>query len=607
MKRLAKWLLGLIMVPAFLLVLFVAHSLYAAKPLHIRIFYERTFLSFALDSPQLLSSLRILPSWLDWYSDDLNDYSLAKAEEGERLLVEGLDGLHQYDREALDDKLSYDILEFFLKNQVDGLDYRFHNFPLNQLFGMQSNLPTFMVTQHPVASVKDAENYNSRLSQFPRVVRESMEGLEKRQKLGIIPPTFVVEKVLAEMRDFVAKPASENILYSSLEEKLEKAADSIDSESAAEILDVTKSRIEDDVYPAYAIWIKHYEDLLPLTTGNNGAWSLPDGDAYYRYEVRNHTTTDLTPDQVHQIGLEEVARIEQQMDAILRGDGLLEGTIGERVQIISKRPDQLYADSDEGREQILKDYQSILDEIDKGIDAQFDVRPKIGMKVERIPVFKEKTAPGAYYQTPAFDGSRPGIFYINLRSVSENPRFAMRTLAYHEGIPGHHFQSTIQQELTGVPMFRKMLGFTAFSEGWALYSERVAAEAGFQPTPLDDLGRLQAEMFRAVRLVVDTGLHHKRWNREQAIAYMLEKTGMGETDVTAEIERYIVNPGQALAYKVGMNTLLELRAKAQVELGKKFDIRRFHNMVLTSGDLPLSILRTQVDDWIAAEKMRTNG
>ena len=350
--------------------------------------------------------------------------------------------------------------------------------------------------------------------------------------------------------------------------------------------------------------IAYYEKLLPKTKGNHGVWALPDGAAFYAWSVKQHTTTDMTPDQVHALGVSEVARIEAEMDAILRAEGLAEGTVGARVKQLGQRPEQLYPDSDAGRTQILADYQAIIDEIDRGLTPYFDVRPKGGVKVERVPVFREKTAPGAYYNPPAFDGSRPGIFYANLRNVAEIQKFGMRTLAYHEAIPGHHFQTSIQQELTGVPTFRKVLPFTAFSEGWALYAERLAWEIGYQKQPLDNLGRLQAEMFRAVRLVVDTGMHHKRWTREQAIEYMTAKTGMPETDVVAEIERYLVMPGQALAYKVGMNKILSLREQAKAQLGEKFDLKRFHNLVLTGGDMPLTLLEQRVDAWIAQEKAR---
>ena len=282
--------------------------------------------------------------------------------------------------------------------------------------------------------------------------------------------------------------------------------------------------------------------------------------------------------------------------------GLVDGTIGDRVRQVTARPDQLFADTPEGKKELLAHFQAIIDDIDGKLGPAFDIRPKLGVKVEAVPEFAQATAPGAYYQPGAFDGSRPGVFYANLRNVAELPKFTMRTLAYHEAIPGHHFQIAIQQELKGVPFFRRILPFTAFSEGWALYTERLAWELGFQNAPLDNLGRLRDEMMRAVRLVVDTGIHSKKWTREQAVQYMLDNTGMVETDVVAEIERYFVAPGQALGYKVGMIKILELREKAKKELGDKFDIRQFHNVVLKTGALPMVLLERTVDEWIAKTK-----
>lgn len=606
MKRLFRWGFRTFFALLFLLVLFVLHSIYF-KPVHIRIFFERVFAEYAFEDPQLLSSLRMLPPWLDWYSDDLSDLSLAHEEKLNRKVQNDLATLHSYDRASLDtaNQLNYDMLEYFLSIQVEGQKFQYHSYPLNQLFGLQGEMPTFLATQHSVSSLKDAENYIARLNKIPQAFDQAQQGLDKREALKIIPPQFVIEKVLTQMREFSGAPANKNILYTSLEEKLKKVPETeISAEQRKKILADTESGIRKSVYPAYNKFIAYYEKLLPKANGNNGVWALPDGDAYYQWCIKQHTTTNMTAEEVHQLGLKEVARIEAEMDAILKSEGLMEGSVGARVDEISKRPDQLYPDTDAGRQQILKDFQAIIDDVDKGLGPYFNVRPKQGVKVERIPVFKEKTSPGAYYDTPAFDGSRPGVFYVNLRSVGEIPKFGMRTLAYHEAIPGHHFQKTIQQELTGVPTFRKLLPFTAFAEGWALYGERLAWEIGYQKQPLDNLGRLQAEMFRSVRLVVDTGMHSKKWTREQAIAYMREKTGMPETDVVAEIERYLVMPGQALAYKVGMNTIVRLREEAKTELGSKFDIRRFHDMVLTGGDMPMALLEQRVHQWIAEEKKR---
>ena len=579
------------------------HTAYG-KPLRIGWFYERVFIEYAVDDPELLTSLGMLPPWLDWFSDDLTDRSLAREKEVQAKLRDDLATLRSYDRAALDEQgqLSYDVLEYFLAIQAEGERFSHHDYPLNQLFGIQSGFPTFMATQHAVRSQGAAEDYVARLGKVPVMVDQVLEGLRAREAASILPPTFVVEKVLAEMRAFTATPARQNILYTSFAEKLGKlpAGELGDADRTA-LLASVETTVQDQVYPAYGKFIAYYDTLLAKTTGNHGVWALPDGAAFYAWSARMHTSTDMTPAQIHQLGLDEVARIEAQMHEILVGQGLAEGSVGERVQQIALRPDQLYPDTDEGRAAIIADFTRIIAEVDAGIGDYFNVRPRQGVKVERVPEFREKTAPGAYYNPPAMDGSRPGVFSINLRNTAEVARFGMRTLAIHEAIPGHHFQTTIQQELTGVPTFRKVLPFTAFSEGWALYTERLAWEVGLQDDPLDNLGRLQAEMFRAVRLVVDTGLHDKRWTREQAIAYMLEKTGMPETDVVAEIERYLVMPGQALAYKVGMNKILELREKAKEALGPKFRLSEFHDLVLTGGDLPLALLERRVDAWIGQQ------
>ena len=602
-----RWIFRLVLLALLACVLLIAHTL-LFKPLKADWFYERVFMEYGFQDPQLLSTMRMLPGWMDWYSDDLTDKSLAHEKKLDDKLRAALTTLRSYNRVGMkeSDALNYDILEYFLVLQAEGEKYALHNYPLNQLSGIQNEFPTFMATQHPVTTKREAEDYLTRLDKVPAMVDQVMEGLLARESKKITPPTFVVEKVLKEMRAFVAVSPTQNILYTSLVEKFDKAGQSaVSALSAAQRKDLmarTETAIRDKVYPAYGKFIAYYDQLLPKTTGNHGVWALPDGKAFYTHAVKMHTTTDMTAEQVHQLGLSEVARIEAEMDAILKHEGLSVGSVGVRVQDIAKRPAQLYPDTDAGRQQIIGEFQSIIDDIDKGLAPYFNVRPKMGVKVERVPKFREATAPGAYYNGPAFDGARPGVFYINLRNTNEVAKFSMRTLAYHEGIPGHHFQIAIQQELSGVPTFRKVLPFTAYAEGWALYAERLAWEAGFQKAPLDNLGRLQAEMFRAVRLVVDTGLHDKRWTREQAIAYMLEKTGMSETDVVAEIERYLVTPGQALAYKVGMNKILVLRENAKTALGPKFDLKAFHDVVLTGGSMPMALLAQRIDQWLAKQK-----
>ena len=524
------------------------------------------------------------------------------------MIQRDVDTLHRYDRSALDrdGALSYDVLDYFLSIQVEGDRFRDYDFPVNQLSGIQSSLPNFMAQTHQVNNRHDADAYIARLDKFPLKFAQVVDGLKLRESKGVIPPQFTVEEVLTQMQGFIGKPAKENMLYTSFKEKLDKIPAGQDRRSrrATRCSPASQASIDKSVYPAYRQLIDYFKALQPKAQGNFGAWHLPDGDAYYAWCVRMHTTTDMTPEQVHTLGLAEVARISTEMDAILKDKGLADGSIGARVQQLAHAPDATFPNTPDGKKAMLAQYQAILDEVNKGLDGAFDVRPKLGVEVKPVPEFAEKTAPGAYYEPGSFDGTRPGAFYANMRDTAETPKFAMRTLAYHEGIPGHHFQISIAQELQGVPFFRRVLPFTAYAEGWALYAERLAYELGFEKDPLDNLGRLRDEMMRAVRLVVDSGIHYKHWTREQAISYMMDNTGMAESDVTAEIERYFVDPGQALAYKAGMLKILELREKAKQALGPKFTLAEFHDQVLTHGALPLALLERVIDDWIKQKQAR---
>lgn len=614
-RRLFKWSALTLLTLALLSALFVWHSM-RFKPVSIRIFYERVFLEYVLDDPEMLSRMRILaPLGLRFFNDDLTDASLARGDALRAKLKADYATLQSYDRSKLDKsgQLSYDMLEYFLGQQVKSEPFDYHNYPVNQLFGVQNGLPDFMVQAHEIKDERDARDYISRLSKVRLKFDQVLEGLKFRAERGIKPPQFVVEKVLTEMRGFIAEGAENNLLYTDFRDKINKV-ESLSETQRSDLLKEAAAAVDSSVTAAYQSLINYYDGLLAAGgLNNNGVWSLPDGDAFYAQAIEQQTTTTYSADQLHQIGLSEVARIQAEMDQILTGAGYLAEvpsaddptvmtprSFAERMQALATSPDQLYPDTDEGRAQILRDYQTIIDEISAGLDPLFRVRPRSGVEVKRVPEFREKTAPGAYYQPPALDGSRPGVFFANLRDVAEIPKFGMRTLAYHEGVPGHHFQIAIMQELKGVPMFRRMLPFTAFSEGWALYTEQLAWEAGFQSNPLDNLGRLQGELFRAVRLVVDTGMHAKRWTREQAIDYMRANTGMGEKEVTAEIERYLVMPGQALAYKVGMLKILELRERAKTKLGDDFDLRDFHDLLLKNGSMPMTLLERQVDEWISA-------
>ncbi|MEO5626796.1 MAG: DUF885 domain-containing protein, partial [Dokdonella sp.] len=549
MRTAFKWLLRLVVLVLVLGGAFFVHVWYF-KPYSISLFYARVFGQFALQSPELLSSMRILPPWADFYSGKLDDASPEHEAAKADMVRADVDMLHRYDRNVLDNegKLSYDVLDYFLTTQVDGDRFRDHDFPVNQLFGVQSSLPNFMAQTHQVNNSHDAKSYIARLDRFPEKFAQVLDGLKLRESKGVIPPKFTVDEVLAQMKGFIAPPAKEHMLYVSFKEKLDKIpADALAQADRDRLLVGVEASIDRSVYPAYRSLIEYFSLLQPKAQRNEGAWSLPDGDAYYAWCVRMHTTTDMTPEQVHTLGLAEVARVSTEMDVILKDRGLVDGSIGPRVQQLAHAPDATFPNTPDGKAAMLKQYQVILDDVNAGLGDAFHVRPKLGVQVKAVPEFAQKTAPGAYYEPGSFDGTRPGTFFANMRDTDETPKFAMRTLAYHEGIPGHHFQISIAQELENVPFFRRVLPFTAYSEGWALYSERLAWELGFEKNPLDNLGRLRDEMMRAVRLVVDSGIHYKHWTREQAIAYMMDNTGMAESDVTAEIERYFVNPGQALA------------------------------------------------------------
>jgi uncharacterized protein (DUF885 family) len=583
--------------------LFLAHTWYF-KPVNINLFFARTMLQIMLDSPEMLSSLRVLePFGITGHNAKLDDDSLAAGDRFLAQLKEANRVLSTYEDEDLSeaDLMSKRIAATMLDAVVEGEKYRFHSLPVNQMFGVQSNFPSFMESTHQVHSVGDAEDYVSRLNAVGVKFDQVMEGLHRREELEIYPPQFVVTKVLEEMRNFVATPVEEGILMKALLQKM-KEADLPGDEQQRVALEA-RAAIEETVYPAYDRLIAYFEALDGKVEGNYGAWHLPDGDDYYRLSLKLFTTTDYEPAYIHELGLAEVDRIQAEILQILADEGWdVSAGFTAAIEEMADSPQFYYSDSGEGRDQILADYQAIMDEINEQLEPWFDVVPESAVDVRRVPEFKEKTAPGGYYEMPAMDGSRPGVFYANLYDIKATPKYSMRTLAYHEAIPGHHFQLAIQQEQEDLPFFRRLIPFPAYSEGWGLYAERLAWEMGLQEDPYDNIGRLQAELFRAVRLVVDTGIHAMRWSREEAIEYMLANTGMAESDVEAEIERYFVIPGQATAYKVGMIKILELRDYAKTELGDRFDIREFHNVLLTNGSVPLDILEQLVREFVAAKK-----
>lgn len=604
MKRFFKWVMWIFLVAVIVAAVFLINLIYF-RPWSLNLFYEKIFAETIFREPELLSALGLVEQFgITAHNGKLNDESPAHQQQVLDRWKEDLRQLRQYplNRQSPSQQLSTHVLDWFLEREVEGEKWQWHNYPVNQLFGVQNQFPSFMANTHRLLSPKDCEYYVMRLNAVPKKFDQLLEGLKVREQKQILPPRFVVEEVLKEMGEFIAKPAPENILATSFKERAAKIQKLTDAQRS-DFQNRVEAAVTNQVYPSYQKLIAYFNELLPKTTTDDGVWKLPEGDAFYAYTLHENTTTTLNPDEVHALGVNEVARIEAEMRTDLDQLGFAGQPIGQAMDNLGKAARFLYPNDDKGRADALAEYTRLINTATEACKTLFLTMPKAKCEVRRVEQFKEATAPGAYYNPGAMDGTRPGIFFANLRDMNEVPKWSMPTLAYHEGVPGHHWQLSIAQELKGVPQFRKVLPFTAYAEGWALYCEWLAKEVGwYKDDPFGDLGRLRDELFRAVRLVVDTGIHAKHWTRDQAIAYMREKTGMGEKDVKAEIERYIVNPGQACAYKIGMLKIQELRARAQQELGDKFDQREFHDTLLKNGGLPLEILEEQVNEYIQKKK-----
>jgi uncharacterized protein (DUF885 family) len=570
---------------------------------------DRQAIYLLMDEPEFLTQIGIVDgTWLDFHSGKISDYGQAERQReiarAEKFQAE----LAGFDRSklGLQDQITYDILQWQYQTQLDTRQFEWMSsggiYPIAPMWGGQIGPVTFMIQGHTIKNRLTAENYVKRVEQIAARLDKVTAESQRQYKLGVVLPVSLLDKSLAVIKDTTSTAPADHPLVKTLVDKIEKAKSSdIDAALTAALKTRTVAALEKDIYPAYARMTAALEAMRPeAEKQTDGIDRLPNGKELYRLLLKRMTTTDYTADQIHDIGLKEVARITAEMEAILTAQGISGGTPGERTKALGDDPKYHFPDNDDGRNQILAEYDRLLKEVAAVMPKYFQTIPPQPLEVRRVPPASEKGSAGAYYNAPARDGSRPGVFYANLRDVKETPKWSMKTLAYHEGIPGHHFQIATAQGLTSLPFIRQQGGFTAYAEGWALYSELLAKEIGmYENDPLGDLGRLQAEIFRAARLVVDTGIHAKGWTREQAIDYMTSVTGMARTDVETEIERYMTIPGQATAYKVGMLKILELREKAKAKLGDKFDLKAFHTVVLENGAVPLTILERLVDEWIA--------
>lgn len=580
------------------------------KPFTINQLANRQALAFLVESPQTFTAIGLVDgTFLDFHSGKLDEIGPKKLAHDYGVAEKDLGEVREFDRAKLklQDQITYDILTDFYTTALGYKRFDWISsqglYPISPMFGSQVGLVNFILQVHTIKNAKTAMTYVQRLEGAASRLDAITEDAKWQASKGVVLPVALLDKSIAGIDDTVAPKPAENPLVTNLIEKTNALA-KLDRKKKDELKARAVAAVENGVYPAFARMKAALEAMRPEAEKQAaGVARLPDGAAYYAMSLRQNTTTDYPPEYVHDLGLKEVERITAEMDAILKSQGMTKGSVAQRMDALARDPRFLYEDSAAGRTQILADYEKILGEMNALMPQYFEHLPKAKLEVKRVPVASEKGSAGAYYNGPSMDGSRPGVFYANLRDVKEIPKWGMKTLAYHEGIPGHHFQISLGHEIKGLPLIRQQTLYTAYAEGWALYAERLAAEIGmYKDDPFGDLGRLQAEIFRAARLVVDTGLHAKGWTREQAISYMTGVTGMAETDVTTEVERYMALPGQACAYKVGQLKILELREKAKAALGDKFTLKAFHTVVLGSGAVPLTVLERLVDDWIAREK-----
>ena len=502
----------------------------------------------------------------------------------------GLEQLQQFDFNAMDDteRVSAEMMRWQLQAIVDGEAFAHLQFPLNQFGGANVRLPNLMTVVHPVSSARDADNYLARLRLIGTRMGEARDEAATLASRGILPPRFILEATISQMKQFIAPVPTDNPLVTTFQGRL-SGVEEIEAQQRDALVEQAAGIVADSVYPAWQEAIAVLEAQLPEATDDAGLWRFDDGAQAYAHHLHRFTSTDLDAEQIHALGLEEVARIEGEMDEILRALGRTEGSVNERVAQL--RQDLAYPDNDEGRTRIMADIETMMRDAERRADALFDIRPTSEVIAQPYPEYRWESA-AASYTAPPLDGSRPGVYQMPLRT-NRLTNFGLRTLVYHEAVPGHHFQVALAVENTGLPKFRQVRalgGISAFSEGWALYAERLAAEEGwYQDDPEGRLGQLDAELFRARRLVVDTGLHAKGWTRQQAIDYGI---------APSEVDRYVVMPGQATSYKVGQLEMIRLRDKARETLGEAFDPRQFHNRVLLTGTVPLSLLESEVDAWI---------
>ncbi|MCB9960974.1 MAG: DUF885 domain-containing protein [Hyphomonas sp.] len=577
-----------------------------AESARLNAWFDRKFDEAVARNPVWETYLGRKDHYGDW--DDVSDANALKELEIERADIAEMKAA--FDPALLDAqaKVSWRIAELNLKQDEADYPFRHHHYVFDQMNGVQAEIPAFLINQHKIDTASDAEAYISRLNGIPAYMEQNLENSRIAARMGIQPPAFVYAYVLSDAQGVITgypfdDSGEDSPLMEDFRGKVQALVETgtIDQAAANDLNSRAATALHNKVGPAYAAAIAELTEQAKTATTDDGVWKLPDGEAYYAANLARYTTTDMTADEIHQLGLAEMDRIHGEMQEIMKKVGF-EGSLKDFFEFTRTDPQFFKPNTDEGRAEYLAEATALIDQMRSDLPKVFNTFPKADIIVKAVEPFREKSAGKAFYSDPSADGSRPGTYYANLYRMQDMPTYQMAALAFHEGIPGHHMQIAIAQELTGIPEFRKFGGFTAFVEGWGLYSEYLPKDMGYYQDPYDDFGRLAMELWRAARLVVDTGIHEKHWTREQAIQYLIDNTPNPEGDCKKAIERYIVMPGQATAYKIGMNKIVELREKAKAELGDTFDIRDFHDVVLKDGAVPLAILEENVDAWIAEKK-----
>ncbi len=568
--------------------------------------FDRLVQDLLRRNPESATDLGVDTGDLTPLKSRLSDASVAAAERNRRDNEAQLRALLAIDRAKLHgiDIASYDTVLFTLQVLVDGnraIPYNggsvYSPYAISQLGGAYHDVPDFLDTQHSIATTADADAYLARMEAFAVVMDQELESVRHDSSLGVVPPDFIIDRTLIQMQAFYDTPAETAVIVTSLARRAKAAGLPADYRPRA-------IRIYNEkILPALARQISHFEDARQTAIHTAGVARLPYGADFYRLGLKNYTTSSLPPAQIHQLGLDLVASLTAGLDTALKAQNYTTGTVAQRLAALTADPAQLYANTDAAKETLIADLNRKVAEVQSKLPKYFGALPKARVEIHRVPKTIEAGAPGGYYAEGSLDGSRPGIYYINLRDSAEVPRFALPTLTYHESIPGHHLQLTLARETPGLPLIRKMIFFSAYGEGWALYAEQLAVEMGmYDNDPLGHIGQLKDALFRAVRLVIDTGLHAQGWSREKAIDYFVDNVGDKRSTAATEVERYCVWPGQACSYMVGKLTWLRLRDHARQALGAKFDLRKFHDAGLLSGALPLDILEQVIGQYIATNK-----